>query len=113
MKEFLLLIREDLQMAAQVSAEDMHAEIQKHIDWVEILIEKGHYKSGNPLETSGKIVSSKNGLITDGPFVEAREGIGGYYFIAASNLDEAAKIAKGCPSLAYGTSIEIREVILT
>ncbi|WP_410221410.1 YciI family protein [Pedobacter sp.] len=109
MKEFLMLIRENANYG-ELSPAEMHADIQEHMVWIESLVEKGHFKAGNPLEARGTVV--KGDLITDGPFVETKECVSGYYFILAASLEEATEIAKGCPDLKRGSILEIREIML-
>ncbi|MEJ5053588.1 YciI family protein [Sphingobacterium sp. MYb382] len=108
MKEFLLLIRESAHYA-ELSAEEMHADIQEHIQWVETLVEQGNFKGGNPLDGNG--VTLHGDVLTDGPFVESKECISGYYFLLANSLEEAAALAKGCPDLKRGARLEVREII--
>jgi hypothetical protein len=112
MKEFLLLIRED-QGYGDLSFADMQADIEKHIAWVNEIAEKGHFKYGNPLESKGKLIKGKEKIVTDGPYIETKECVSGFYFLLANDLDEATAIASGCPSLEYGAQLEIREVIPT
>jgi hypothetical protein len=66
-------------------------------------------KRGQRLTYEGKTIARKN-LITDGPFGESKEVIGGYWFILAHNLDEAVQIAKGNPCIECGLSLEIRPI---
>ena len=88
-------------------------EIQKAIDqfyiWYNRLIHEGKMKPGQRLTSEGKTVARKN-EITDGPFGESKEVIGGYWFILAQSLDEAAQIAKGNPNLDFGHLVEIRPI---
>ena len=88
------------------------AEIQKAIDefyvWYERLVNEGKMKSGQRLARAGKIVS-KNAVL-DGPFTETKEIVGGYWFILARSLDEAAKLAAENPCLACGLFYEIRPI---
>lgn len=65
-------------------------------------------KAGQRLAREGKIVSKTK--VTDGPFAETKEVIGGYWFILAESLDEAAEIAAGNPCLACGLVFEIRPI---
>ena len=111
MKEYLMLIRENLDNYGKMTPEEMQQDIANHMAWVTSLVEKGHFKTGNPLMPTGKHI--KGGVITDGPYIEVKEGVSGYYFLFANSLDEAAEIAKGCPSIAAGGMLEIREVIET
>jgi hypothetical protein len=89
-------------------------EIQKAIDefylWLLRLVDEGKMKTGQRLGTEGKTVGGK-GYITDGPFGEAKEVIGGYWSILAGSLDEAAKIASGSPCLKCGLFYEIRPIV--
>lgn len=104
-----MLIREGADYG-KLSAEDMQADIAEHMAWVEGLMQQGHFKDGNPLEATG--VSIKGDAITDGPFVEAKECISGYYFLLAGSLEEATGIAKGCPDLKRGATLELREIMV-
>lgn len=87
-------------------------EIQNAIDrfyvWLEQLVDEGKMKRGQRLATEGKTVS-KN-MVTDGPFGETKEVIGGYWFIVAGSLEEAAQLAAGNPCLNCGLFYEIRPI---
>jgi hypothetical protein len=111
MKEYLLLIREDLANYGNMTPEEMQKDVAAHVKWVEELVSKGHFKEGNPLTPEGRSIRGKSLVVTDGPYVELKEGISGYYFLLANSLDEATEIAKGCPSLSIGGSVELREVM--
>lgn len=88
-------------------------EIQNVIDqfylWLERLVSEGKMKRGQRLTNEGRTVARQN-AITDGPFGESKEVIGGYWFIVAHDLDEAAEIARGNPCLDYGLVLEIRPI---
>jgi hypothetical protein len=114
MKEYLLLIREDFSSYGNITPEEMQQSIEAHMKWVEKLVEKGNFREGNPLSPTGKLIKGKEMIITDGPFIELKEGISGYYFILASSLAEVMEIAKGCPSLSMdNATLEVREVLQT
>lgn len=113
MKEYLMLIRENLEDYGKMTPEEMQKDIEKHIKWVEQLVKNGNFKGGNPLIPAGKYIKGKNKLVTDGPYIEVKEGVSGFYFLLANSLEEATKIAKGCPSLEVGGTLEIREIIQT
>jgi hypothetical protein len=80
--------------------------------WFKDMTEKGQLKSlGQRLDrSSGKVVEGRKTIVTDGPYAESKEVIGGYSLIEARNLDEAARIASGCPILEIGGSVEVRPV---
>lgn len=113
MKEYLMLIRENLDNYGKMTPQEMQEDIEKHIKWVQTLVEKGNFKGGSPLMPMGKSLRGTDKIVTDGPYIEAKEGVSGYYFLMANNLEEATKIAEGCPSLSIGATLEIREVIPT
>ncbi|HEY8062582.1 MAG TPA: YciI family protein [Gemmatimonadales bacterium] len=86
--------------------------MQRWMAWMRDLETKGHLKSaGQPLEEGGKVVRGPAKAITDGPFVEAKDVIGGYSIIEARDIAEAAELAKGCPAVDGVGSVEIRPVM--
>src|SRR6266700_45211 len=92
-----------------------HDEIQKVISqakaWFDRLNAQGKIKGGQALARKGAIVSGKNGrLVSDGPFAESKEAIGGYFLLDVATLDEAVAIARECPGLPYGIRVEVRPV---
>ena len=66
--------------------------------------------SGNRLSDEGKVIKSGD-LVTNGPYVEIKEAIGGYTIIRTESMDEAAEISKGCPILTIGGNVEVRTII--
>ena len=97
------LHREDL------SPEDMQRHMQKWQTWVQQMTEGGIYKGGEPLETGGRYVSP-GGVVSDGPFPEAKEMVAGYIAIDADGLDQAVEVAKGCPIYEYDGQVEVRKI---
>jgi hypothetical protein len=90
-----------------------HGELQELINqnkaWFEGLTAQGKAKPGRALERKGAIVSAVNGrIVTDGPFAESKEAIGGYLVLDVETIEEAIAIAQSSPGLAYGGSIEVR-----
>lgn len=113
MKEYLMLIRENLNNYGKMTLQEMQEDIAKHVKWVEELVMNGNFKGGNPLNPEGKHIKGNDKIVTDGPYIEAKEGVSGFYFLLANSIEEATKIAKGCPSLNIGGTVEIREIIQT
>ena len=103
--EYLVLSRG--QWDKDASKEDIESAIQKFYDWYERNLNEGRMKAGSRLSTEAAMVS-KSGIVTDGPFGEAKEVVGGYWFIVARSLREAAEIAAQNPCAQYGLSFEIR-----
>lgn len=109
MEKFLLLIREDLQRLRETGDQNMR--IREMTKWVESLGESGNYLGGEPLIITGKYVT-KDTVLSDGPFIEAKECISGYIAINAESIDQAVSIAQTCPYVLNDTmAIEIRQVI--
>src|SRR5262245_19461131 len=103
--EYLVLSRGQWDKGA--SKEDIEMAIRKFYEWYERSLRDGRMKPGSRLSTEIAMVS-KSGIATDGPFGEAKEVVGGYWFIVARSLREAAAIAAENPCARYGLSFEIR-----
>jgi hypothetical protein len=104
--EYLLLSRG--QWDADKSKEEIQSVIDQFYAWHERLVSEDKFRPGRRLATGTKFVTRTE--IIDGPFAETKEVIGGYWFVVASSLQEAAAIAAGSPCLAYGLSYEIRPI---
>lgn len=91
------------------------AELQKNMEkwgaWIKQFNEKGVYVGGDPLEGTGKVVKGKKKTITDGPFAEAKDLVGGYVIVKAKDLKEATEWSKGCPIFESDGSVEVRPVM--
>ena len=110
MKEFLLLFRTDYDIVSKVSPDQAEAMMKKWMDWIGgIAAQNKLATKGNRLQSSGRIVNSNN-VVTNGPYTDIKESIGGYSIIKAENYDEAVKMAKGCPVLLAGGNVEVREI---
>jgi hypothetical protein len=108
--EYLLLFR-GANWDKGLSTQQLESARDQFLAWFEQLKQQGKFKVGQPLEHEGKIVSGKNGrIVADGPFAESKEAIGGYFLLQVDSLDEAVAIAKGCPMLEYGSTVEVRPV---
>ncbi len=105
-QDFLLLSRG--KWNADQSPEQIQAAIDAFYAWHEQAVADGRMKSGQRLGMQGKLVTHRS--VIDGPFAEAKEVVGGYWFIVATSLDEAAAIAAESPCLACGLMYEIRPV---
>ncbi|TDE17565.1 YciI family protein [Dyadobacter psychrotolerans] len=108
MEKFLLLIRQDLDKVNQMTKEEYQVKLDAMLRWVDDLAKSGNYVSAEPLLTTGSYVSY-DGVSSDGPFIEAKEAIGGYFIITANDLDHAAALAQTCPQVISGeVGIEVR-----
>ena len=115
MSEFVLLYRSSNEAYREAvgSPESAEQTMAKWQAWFRDMTEKGQLKNrGLPLDrSSGKVVGSKKKTITDGPYVESKEVVGGFSIIEAKDLSEAAQIGSGCPVLEIGGSVEVRAVM--
>ncbi len=110
MNEFVFLYRGPSNNNWQASPQEMEAQMKRWQDWFSQLGQEGKLKDwGAPLQRDGKRVAA-GGVITDGPFSEGKEIIGGFSIVKAKDLAEAAEIAKGCPLFLNGGSVEVRPV---
>lgn len=106
----MLLYRSD-EWYNRLSREELQKLMDQNSAWIQRLTAQGKAKPGRALERRGAIVSGKNGrFVTDGPFAESKEAIGGYLLVDVETLDEAIAIARSSPGLAYGGSIEVRPI---
>ncbi|HEX3445534.1 MAG TPA: YciI family protein [Chthoniobacterales bacterium] len=105
--EYLVIARG--QWDKTISPEQIQDAIDQFYAWLDRLVNEGKMRRGQRLTYEGKTVMRQN-VITDGPFGESKEVIGGYWFILANNLDEAAQIASGNPCLDCGMFFEIRPI---
>jgi hypothetical protein len=94
-----------------LSPEEMQSVANAWMAWFEGLKQQGKAVAGNPLEPEGKVVSGRDEIVvTDGPFAESKEAIGGYFLLQVNSTDEAVDIARQCPGLPYGAKVEVRPV---
>lgn len=94
------------------SPERMQQMMQKWMAWMKQLGEKGHMKDqGHPLERTGKLVKGKLKTVTDGPFAETKDIVGGYTLIEARDLEQAVELSKGCPIFEVEGAVEVRPVM--
>lgn len=109
MKDFLFVYRMDYSKMPGGTPEEMQAMTKRWMDWIGgIAAQNKLGDRGNRLDMSGRVV--KQGAVTNGPYAEIKESIGGYSLIKAASYDEAVELAKGCPALPLGGNVEVREI---
>jgi hypothetical protein len=106
--EYLLVFR-NTGWHKDLSAEEIQQNMARFTAWFEQLSNRGQFKGGGPLMHDGKILARKN-VVTDGPFAESKEAIAGFFLIQAEALEQAVEIAKGCPGLEFGQTVEVRAI---
>jgi hypothetical protein len=108
MSEFVFLYRGGRRSESPAEGEQV---MQRWVGWMQDLSAKGHIKDqGQPLEPEGKVVR-KGQSVTDGPYPESKDIVGGYTLIEAKDLSQAAELAGGCPIFDYGGLVEVRPVM--
>ena len=109
MNKYMLILFESDDAYGDFSPEEMQKEIEIHGHWIQELGD--HFDSGEPLHQAAKTIKGKEKVITDGPFIEAKELVSGFYILNASSFEEATELAKGCPVLRLGGKVEVREIM--
>jgi hypothetical protein len=96
----------------RASAEELERAMQKWRVWTEELARQGRYVTGQRLTRNGSVLAGKKKQLTDGPFTEGKEIVGGFIVIKAADLADAIGSARGCPIFDYDGSTEVREIVM-
>jgi hypothetical protein len=109
MSEFVYIYRGGQRASSPAEGEKV---MQKWVAWMEELGKNGHLKDrGQPLEDTGKVVRGKQKTVTDGPYTESKDLVGGYTLVEAKDLAQAAELSKGCPIFDTDGLVEVRPVM--
>jgi hypothetical protein len=108
MPSYLFIYRNSADAYTNMTPQSMQQQMQKWQAWIGEAMKKGWMKNpGDALKREGRVVNAKL-AVTDGPFAEAKEIVGGFSIVQAKDLSAAAELAKGCPGLLVGGSVEVR-----
>jgi hypothetical protein len=108
MANFLFVYRGAREAHAKMTPEEMQQLMNKWGNWIGEAMSKGWMvNAGDALTEEGRVVDSRK-VVTDGPFVESKEIVGGYSIVKADTIEAAAELAKGCPGLLSGGRVEVR-----
>jgi len=110
MKEFMMIFRSTNDSDFIPSPEQIQESIKKWKNWIGNIAAQGKFVSTNQLGFEGKTLKPGN-IVTDGPYAEVKEIVGGYIIIKANSIDEAIEMAKGCPILEIGGNVEVRDIM--
>ena len=108
MEKFMLIFHGGMNPAS--SPEEMQANMGKWMAWIDKLAKKDQYVSGEPLLPGGKLITGKKS-VTDGPFTEGKEVVGGYFIINANDYNEAVSLCDDYPDYDLGGKIQVRQVL--
>jgi len=96
---------------AVASPEQIQAWMKQTMDWIAGIAAQNKFSGGNGLPFEDSRVVQSNKIVTNGPFGEIKETIGGYIIVKAETVDEAVEFAKGCPVLqGEGNTVEVRKI---
>src|SRR5262249_34262315 len=106
--KFLFSYRNSSESYGTMSPEEMQQMLQKWQAWITEGLRQGWMlDAGDGLKREGRVVNAKK-VVSDGPFIEIKEVVGGFSIVQADTLDAAAELAKGCPIFQRGGSVEVR-----
>jgi hypothetical protein len=108
MEKFMLIFQGGIKQDA--SPQELQENMGKWMEWIEKLSKEGKYVSGEPLLPGGKLVTGKT-TVTDGPYTEGKEVVGGYFVVNAKDIDEAVAMCNDYPDFKYGGRIQVRQVM--
>ena len=110
MSEFILLLHSRAAAPEGMSEADTQNIVKRYMDWSQEMGQAGKLTGGQKLTAdNGKVLRGADGAVSDGPHGQAAEVIGGYFVVTADDYDGAVEIAKSCPHLQFGGSIEVRQ----
>lgn len=107
---YMLLFRDGDATYHQMSPAQRQELLQQWNEWYQRLSSQGKLEGGHPLEGTGRVVSRSGSRTVDGPFVESTEAVGGYFLLTVNTLEDAVEIARDCPSVRLGLTVEVRPV---
>lgn len=112
MANFMYLFRGNQTAQRSMSPDQMQQTMKKWMGWIDTLKKNGHVKApGERLDGTGKVVRGKAKDVTDGPYVEVKDAVGGYMLVEAKDMDQAVELSKGCPILEGDGTVEIRPIV--
>ncbi len=112
MKKFLYLFRGGDARNVNQSPAEMEAHMDRWKSWMGQLAGQGKLVDGLPLSGEGMTVEGTNKVVSNGPFAEGSEIVGGYLMVNAADISEAVELSKGCPILEFKDgNIEVREIL--
>ncbi len=111
MTEFMMIFRNAYTPDVKPTAEQLQESIKQWQDWMGGIAAQGKFAGTNRLSSEGAKVLKPNNVITDGPYAELKEIVGGYLIVKAESMEDALKLAAGCPIFNIGGTVEVRNVI--
>lgn len=110
MAEFAIFMRENDHAWARMAPEQQQQILEHYYAWVRDLRARDIFRYGQPLSDTGRILRTVDGEVVDSPFVETKEVLTGLFVVEAADLEAAVAIARGCPALGHGETVEVRPI---
>ena len=113
MPNYLLLLRHNAGRPRPTSPDQFLAVTKEYVAWTDRIRADGRHKAGDKLtDDPGKVIRPQGGraAVTDGPYAESKEVLGGYYIITAGDYEDACRVAETCPHIKFGGTIEVRQI---
>jgi len=113
MAEFMVVLRGGDPELKKYSSTEVQQIMEKYYTWVENLRRTGRYRGGSPLKEGSKVLSGHKGdlvVIQDARYAASAQALSGYFLIDAPTFGEAVEVAKSCPALAHGETVEVLEL---
>ncbi len=111
MKDFMMLFHSEPNPDFNPTPEQIQEEVKAWQDWMGAVAAKGKLKNpGEALGFEGKTMHA-DGTITDGPYAEVKEFVGGFMIVSSESIEDAIKLAEGCPALQNGGKVEVRDIM--
>ena len=111
MRDFMMLFHSEPDPDFDPTPEQIEAEVKAWQDWMGSIAAQGKIKNhGEALGFEGKTMHS-DGSITDGPYAEVKEIVGGFIIVSSDSIEGAIKLAEGCPALQNGGKVEVRDIM--
>jgi len=112
MKNFMMLFHSEPNPDFNPTPEQIQEEVKVWQDWMTGIEKQGKLKNpGEALGFEGKTMHA-DGSITDGPYAEVKEIVGGFIIVSAESIEEAIQLANGCPALSSGDKVEVRDIMI-
>src|SRR5687767_1250206 len=107
--EYMLLFRGRVD-DKNLSPDELQDVMTRWMGWYDGLVGDGRMIAGQPLTTEGKFITGRARAVADGPFAESKEAIAGYFLLRVDSFEEGLAIARLCPGLDHGTTVEVRQI---
>lgn len=113
MAKFMLMLLDNPMDYAGMTPQQLQDMVKEYGQWAQMLAKEGKLAGGEKLsDEGGRVIRGKGpkAVVTDGPYAETKEVLGGYFIVHAASYDEAVQIAMSCPHVKYGASTHVRRI---